>query len=197
MSILLSQYCMDGCAYTARPISWSLRQSDIGDGTIIIFISLEVRILLRDPFIVIPIIITDSSRTKEIPGTSELIADTKTECDESKEGTKSESEEAASEDRQQQAIPAKDIAEAEPLVRSSIQSSSSPVQTATSSDWFPESLPISPIAPSPPATPVPAVALDESGLLEIRAQLELHRSILYTHTQRLDALPPTRFNGYG
>ncbi|GJS10602.1 hypothetical protein Tco_0367398, partial [Tanacetum coccineum] len=47
-----------------------------------------------------------------------------------------------------------------------------PVQTPLSPEWSSSSLPISP-----------------SSL--VGAQLELHRSILHDHTQRLDALPPT------
>nr|GEX07206.1 hypothetical protein [Tanacetum cinerariifolium] len=53
---------------------------------------------------------------KRYRGTYDLIADTKTKRDESKdEVTESESEEAASEDQQQQAVSAEDTAEDEPL----------------------------------------------------------------------------------
>ncbi|GKA20697.1 hypothetical protein Tco_0700686 [Tanacetum coccineum] len=38
--------------------------------------------------------------------------------------------------------------------------------------------------------------LNEDEFLEVRAQLELHKSILHDHTQRLDALPTTLFKGY-
>nr|GEY89606.1 hypothetical protein [Tanacetum cinerariifolium] len=41
--------------------------------------------------------------------------------------------------------------------------------------------------PTVPAT----IAIDEDRLIEVGAQLEPHGSILYDHTQRLDALPPT------
>ncbi|GKA99827.1 hypothetical protein Tco_0827821, partial [Tanacetum coccineum] len=47
--------------------------------------------------------------------------------------------------------------------------------------------------PSPVATP----ALDKDDLLEVRAHLDLYGSILHDHTRRLDALPPTLFEGYG
>nr|GEU56731.1 hypothetical protein [Tanacetum cinerariifolium] len=40
------------------------------------------------------------------------------------------------------------------------------------------------------------IVVDESEFLEVEAQLDLHRSILYDHTQCLDALPPTLFKGY-
>ncbi|GJR87333.1 hypothetical protein Tco_0211344 [Tanacetum coccineum] len=43
----------------------------------------------------------------------------------------------------------------------------------------------------PPAT----IVVDEEEFLEVGAQLELHGSILHGHTQRLDALPPTIFEG--
>nr|GEZ35643.1 hypothetical protein [Tanacetum cinerariifolium] len=53
---------------------------------------------------------------KRYRGTSELITDTETESDKSEdEGTNSESEEAALEDQQQQAVQAKDTAEDDPL----------------------------------------------------------------------------------
>ncbi|GJR21298.1 hypothetical protein Tco_0969825 [Tanacetum coccineum] len=73
-----------------------------------------------------------------------------------------------------------------------------PVQTPPSPEWSLDSLPISPsssIAPSPiaspVATPIATISVDEDQFLEVGAQLELHGSILYDHTQRLDALPPT------
>nr|GEV61120.1 hypothetical protein [Tanacetum cinerariifolium] len=204
-------------------------------------------------------------------GTSELIVDIETESDESEdEGTDSKSEEAASENQQHQAVPAKDPAKDElvglgyraarrcaferagdtvpstyevvqsskstpdqqiagetptethtrlhvcstwkdpeegtiyidiecdiPLVRSPAQSSPSLVGTPASLEWFPKSLPVSPVILSPVATPAPAATLDKGDLLEIGAQLELHGSILHTHTKRLDVLPPTLFEGYG
>ncbi|GKA63568.1 hypothetical protein Tco_0763174 [Tanacetum coccineum] len=40
------------------------------------------------------------------------------------------------------------------------------------------------------------IAVGEDEFLEVGAQLELHGSILHDHTQRLDALPPTLFEGY-
>ncbi|GJV85805.1 hypothetical protein Tco_1525703 [Tanacetum coccineum] len=36
----------------------------------------------------------------------------------------------------------------------------------------------------------------EDEFLEVGAQLELHGSIIHDYTQRLDALPPTLFEGY-
>ncbi|GJR31468.1 putative ribonuclease H-like domain-containing protein [Tanacetum coccineum] len=51
----------------------------------------------------------------------------------------------------------------------------------------------SPVIPSLVASLVPAASVDEDDLLEIGAQLKLHRSILHDHTERLDALPPTLF----
>nr|GEU98682.1 hypothetical protein [Tanacetum cinerariifolium] len=49
---------------------------------------------------------------------------------------------------------------------------------------------LSPIA-SPVATPTATKSVGEDQFIEVGAQLELHRSILQDHTQRLDALPPT------
>ncbi|GKG10831.1 hypothetical protein Tco_0342231, partial [Tanacetum coccineum] len=40
------------------------------------------------------------------------------------------------------------------------------------------------------------ILVDEDQFLEVGAQLELHGSILYDHTQRLDAPPLTLFEGY-
>ncbi|GJY62999.1 hypothetical protein Tco_0464459 [Tanacetum coccineum] len=60
--------------------------------------------------------------------------------------------------------------------------------------------PSSPVVPSPIASPVATLAatilVEEDQFLEVGAQLELYRSILYDHTQRLDALPHTLFEGY-
>nr|GEW54678.1 hypothetical protein [Tanacetum cinerariifolium] len=50
----------------------------------------------------------------------------------------------------------------------------------------------SPIA-SPVATLTATISVDEDQFLEVGAQLELHRSILYDHTQCLDAMPTTLF----
>ncbi|GJY28438.1 hypothetical protein Tco_0404205, partial [Tanacetum coccineum] len=58
----------------------------------------------------------------------------------------------------------------------------------------------SPVVPSPiasqVATPASTISVDEDQFLEVGAQLELHGSILHDHTQRLDAPPPTLFEGY-
>ncbi|GKD30899.1 hypothetical protein Tco_1241677, partial [Tanacetum coccineum] len=78
-----------------------------------------------------------------------------------------------------------------------------PVQTLPSPEWSSGSLPVSPsslVVPSPiaspMATPVATISVDEDRFLEVGVQLELHGSILHDHTQRLDALPPTLFEGY-
>ncbi|GJX32780.1 hypothetical protein Tco_0242635 [Tanacetum coccineum] len=76
-----------------------------------------------------------------------------------------------------------------------------PVQTPPSPEWLSGSLPVSlssPRVPSPIASLVTTLAVTisvgEDQFLEVGAQLELHGSILYDHTQRLDALPPTLEN---
>ncbi|GJZ55277.1 hypothetical protein Tco_0610470 [Tanacetum coccineum] len=51
--------------------------------------------------------------------------------------------------------------------------------------------------PSSVSTPIATIAVDEDEFLEVGAQLKLHRSILHDHIQRLDALSPTHFEGYG
>nr|GEV90230.1 hypothetical protein [Tanacetum cinerariifolium] len=63
-----------------------------------------------------------------------------------------------------------------------VQTPSSPVGTPASPEWFTESSPISPVIPSSIASPAPAATLGKSVLLEIGAQLDLHRSILHTQT---------------
>ncbi|GJU53313.1 hypothetical protein Tco_1227027 [Tanacetum coccineum] len=72
------------------------------------------------------------------------------------------------------------------------------VQTPASPKFSSGSLPVSPaslIIPSPVAslltTPAATIAVEEDEFIEVRAQLELHESILHDHTHRLDALPPT------
>ncbi|GJZ03258.1 hypothetical protein Tco_0536533 [Tanacetum coccineum] len=79
-----------------------------------------------------------------------------------------------------------------PPVRLPVQTPPLSVGTTLSPEWFLESPLVSPLIPSPAAAP-----LGEGDLLEIGAQLELHGSILHTYTKRLDALPPTLFEGYG
>ncbi|GKE58732.1 hypothetical protein Tco_1497917, partial [Tanacetum coccineum] len=78
-----------------------------------------------------------------------------------------------------------------------------PVQTPPSPEWSSGSLPVSPSSPAIPtlvASPVTTLAATitvyEDEFLKVGAQLELHGSILYDHTHRLDALPPTLFEGY-
>ncbi|GJR81889.1 hypothetical protein Tco_0152674 [Tanacetum coccineum] len=78
-----------------------------------------------------------------------------------------------------------------------------PIQIPPSPKWSSVSLPVSPsflAVPTPVAslvtTPAATMAVDEDEFLEVRAQLELHGSILHDQTQHLDALPPTLFEGY-
>ncbi|GKC45652.1 hypothetical protein Tco_1063374 [Tanacetum coccineum] len=78
------------------------------------------------------------------------------------------------------------------------------VQTLTSPEWSSGSLLVSPASlsiPSPVASPMTTsaatIAVDEDVFLEVGVQLELYKSILHDHTQRLDALPPTLLEGHG
>ncbi|GJV48034.1 hypothetical protein Tco_1438246 [Tanacetum coccineum] len=78
-----------------------------------------------------------------------------------------------------------------------------PVQILPSLEWSSSSLPVSPSSPAIPTlvaslvtTSANTIAVDEDEFLEVGAQLELHKSILLDHTQRLDALPPALFKGY-
>ncbi|GJX26463.1 hypothetical protein Tco_0232759 [Tanacetum coccineum] len=136
---------------------------------------------------------------KRYRGTSELIADTETESDESEdEGTDLESEEVALEDQQllvrttwedpEDDTVYMDIEWDMPPVHSPIQIPPSLVGIPSSPGWF-----LEPLSDSP----VPATVIDEDDFLEIGAQLELLGSILHDHIERLDALPPTIFKGYG
>ncbi|GKB95205.1 hypothetical protein Tco_0981342, partial [Tanacetum coccineum] len=82
--------------------------------------------------------------------------------------------------------------------------SRAPFQTPTSPEWSSGFLPILPASltvPLPVASPattlVATIAVDKDEFLEVGVQLELHRSILYDHTQRLDALLPTLLEGHG
>ncbi|GJQ96180.1 hypothetical protein Tco_0007319 [Tanacetum coccineum] len=52
----------------------------------------------------------------------------------------------------------------------------------------------SPIA-SPVATSTATISVDEDQFIKVGAQLKLYGSILYDHTQRLDAMPLTLFAG--
>ncbi|GJV75263.1 hypothetical protein Tco_1506847 [Tanacetum coccineum] len=77
------------------------------------------------------------------------------------------------------------------------------VQTPPLPEWSSSSLPVSqsslavptPVA-SPVTTPATSIVVGEDEFLEVGAQLELHGSIIHDYTQRLDALPPTLFEGY-
>nr|GEX19349.1 hypothetical protein [Tanacetum cinerariifolium] len=75
-----------------------------------------------------------------------------------------------------------------------------PIQTPPSLEWSFDSLPISPsslVVPSSIASPVATLIANilvyKDHFPEVGVQLELHRSLLYDHTQHLDALPPTLF----
>ncbi|GJV16470.1 hypothetical protein Tco_1361793 [Tanacetum coccineum] len=75
--------------------------------------------------------------------------------------------------------------------------------TLLSLEWSSGFLPVSPsslVVPtsvaSPVTTPVATIEVDKDEFLEVGAHLELHKSILYDHTQCLDVLPPTLFEGY-
>ncbi|GKB36288.1 hypothetical protein Tco_0881230 [Tanacetum coccineum] len=78
-----------------------------------------------------------------------------------------------------------------------------PVPPPPYPEWSSGSLPVSPSSPVVPspiaslvATLASTISVDEDYFLEVGAQLELHGSILHDHSQRLDALPPTLFEGY-
>nr|GEV19667.1 hypothetical protein [Tanacetum cinerariifolium] len=130
---------------------------------------------------------TLSPSSFQIWGTSELIADIETECNELEaEGIDSKNEEAASEDHQQHAVLAECTTEDEPLGQSSKSTPDQQLEIAGSL-----------VILSPVASPAPAAALNEDALLEIGAHLELHKSILYKHTERLDILPPSLLKGHG
>nr|GEU79679.1 hypothetical protein [Tanacetum cinerariifolium] len=72
-----------------------------------------------------------------------------------------------------------------------ISPSPSIVPSPVSSPMIPLTIP-SPIA-SPMATLTTTILVNEDQFIEVGAQLELYRSILQDHTQRLDAMLPTRF----
>ncbi|GKE55679.1 hypothetical protein Tco_1494864 [Tanacetum coccineum] len=151
-------------------------------------------------------------------GTSEPILVTKTEGDESKaEGTDSKSEESkdkgpsseSEETTKETTTPRLPVrATWEDPVDDTVYMDiecvmppvHEPIQTPASLEWSSGSLLVSLaslIVPSPVAslvtTPAATIVVDEHEFLEVGAQLELHRSILHDHTQRLDALPPTLF----
>nr|GEY23649.1 hypothetical protein [Tanacetum cinerariifolium]GEY23832.1 hypothetical protein [Tanacetum cinerariifolium] len=125
------------------------------------------------------------------------------------EGLGLEEEEEAVPEGQQQAVPVMKTTASEPLglgyraVYTDIPAYvplAAPVQTPPSPEWSLGSLLVSLsslVVPSPIASPVATltatISVDEDQFLKVGAQLELHRSILYDHTQRLDTLPPTLF----
>nr|GEW00855.1 hypothetical protein [Tanacetum cinerariifolium] len=72
-----------------------------------------------------------------------------------------------------------------------ISPSPSVVSSHVSSPMIPPSVPSSIALPM--ATSTATIPVDEDQFIEVGAQLELYRSILQDHTQRLDAMPPTLF----
>nr|GEX62346.1 hypothetical protein [Tanacetum cinerariifolium] len=127
-------------------------------------------------------------------GTYELILDTKTkdkssDSDDEGHGLDNEEDEEAAPEGQQQAVMVVDIAMNEPLglgygvarlraLESTEEIAPSTYETPPSLEWSPSSLPVSPsslVVPSPIASPVASPAATIS---------------------RLDALPPTLFEGY-
>nr|GEY28587.1 hypothetical protein [Tanacetum cinerariifolium] len=73
-----------------------------------------------------------------------------------------------------------------------------PVQTLSFPEWSLGSLLVSPSSSVVPshiaslvATLTATISIDEDQIIEVEAHLELYGSILYDHTHRLDALPPT------
>nr|GEX42800.1 putative reverse transcriptase domain-containing protein [Tanacetum cinerariifolium] len=113
-------------------------------------------------------------------------------------------EEEAAPEGQQQAVPTEDITVDEPLglgyealrrrelVIGEAEMPST-FETPPSPEWSFGSFPISssssavptPVA-SPVITPSATITVDKDGFLEVRAQLELHRSVLHDHMQRLE-----------
>nr|GEV89911.1 hypothetical protein [Tanacetum cinerariifolium] len=128
---------------------------------------------------------------KRYRGTSELVEDTEDESmDLDIEGEGSEDEGPGSEKEEEASF--EDV----PPVRV-------PVQTPPSPEWSFGSLPVSPssqavltLVTSPVITPAATIAVYEGEFLEVGVQLELYKSILHDHAHRLDALPPTLFEGY-
>ncbi|GKB74934.1 hypothetical protein Tco_0936346 [Tanacetum coccineum] len=137
--ILLPQYCTDGRAYIS---------------------SYETPSSSSSP--------TLPSR-KRYRGTYEIIADTKSESDESEDEVEDEPLGLGHRVARRRAFE-----RAGDTVPSTYETLPSPVGTPTSPEWFQESPPVSPIIPSPVATLAPAASLDDGDLLEIGAQLELH-----------------------
>ncbi|GJQ98827.1 hypothetical protein Tco_0521812 [Tanacetum coccineum] len=137
-------------------------------------------------------------------GTSEPMADTETESTESEdEDTDSKDEETAPKAIRCALEQARDIVPStydvgqgsgstpdqqleiagetptQTYARASLAPSS--VGTPTSLEWSLNSPLVSPVIPSPVASPAPTTTLDKDVLLEIRAQLELYGSVLHTY----------------
>ncbi|GKC60238.1 hypothetical protein Tco_1087836 [Tanacetum coccineum] len=133
---------------------------------------------------------------KRYKGTSELMENIETKSIESEdEGTDSKNEETTPEG-QQQASRRRVLKQARDTVPSTYevgQGSRLPIRTTWKDSL--ESLSVSSVIPSSVASAL-AAALDEDVLLEIKTQLKLHGSVLHTYSERLDALPPSRFKRY-
>ncbi|GJS19054.1 hypothetical protein Tco_0413526 [Tanacetum coccineum] len=113
------------------------------------------------------------------------------------EGPGSEGEEAAPDGKQQQAASVEVTPIYRPLVPDQQLADGTPTpRVPVHTTWIdPEDVVPTPVA-SLVTTPTATIAVDKDEFLEVGAQLELHESILHDHTQCLDALPPTLFEGY-
>ncbi|GKC25815.1 hypothetical protein Tco_1027965 [Tanacetum coccineum] len=119
------------------------------------------------------------------------------------DGPGMEEEEEVALEGQQQAILVVDTATSEPLglgyraaSRRALESTEE-IAPSTYEVGQSSSFTIIPVVPSPiaslVATLTATISVDEDQFLEVEAQLELYGSILYDHTQILDALPPALF----
>ncbi|GJV91958.1 hypothetical protein Tco_1539771 [Tanacetum coccineum] len=142
-------------------------------------------------------------------GTSEPILNTKTEDDESKaEGASSGSEESEDEGpdlegeqgQSSRSVPEQQVADATPTSRIPVLTTwIDPDDNIVYLDIKidPLSLP-TPVASIVDSSPVasPAMVEAESFLVELGAHVEFQGGLLHDHAHRLDALPPTLFEGY-
>ncbi|GKA15016.1 hypothetical protein Tco_0694763 [Tanacetum coccineum] len=132
--------------------------------------------------------LSDLAFRESYQGTSKLILDTKIEDDKSEaEGASLESEESKDEgpdlDGEEAALEGQRRA-----LESTEEVAPSTLEVGQSSRLVPDQQ----VANETPRIPVRTIWIDpEEGV-----QLELYRSILHDHTQRLDALLPTLFEGY-
>nr|GEV01424.1 hypothetical protein [Tanacetum cinerariifolium] len=121
---------------------------------------------------------------------------TNLESEESEDaGPGSESEEVVSEEQQQRAVPVKDTGTYKSFGLGYGAARRRALELAEG--LAPTSLTIPLPVASPVTTLAATIAVEKDEFLEVGAQLELHGSILHDHTQRLDALLPTLFEGYG